>query len=76
MFENYRERKQKNLASLIKIGDVIVLSVKRFSPETGEKISDDLVHLNIDSLKQTKEQLQKHIADIDELLADIENISK
>ncbi len=70
----YKEKKQKGLISLIKQDDVYLMSIKRFDSETGEKIDDEIIPINIGWLKEMKEHLQKQVEAIDELLKDIEKL--
>ncbi|MCM8807569.1 MAG: hypothetical protein NC926_06465 [Candidatus Omnitrophica bacterium] len=70
----YKEKKQKGLISLIKQDDVYLMSIKRFDPETGERIDDEIIQIDIGGLKEIREHLQKQIEAIDELLKDIEKL--
>lgn len=70
----YKEKKQKGLISLIKQDDVYLMSIKRFDSETGERIDDEIIPIDIGGIKEMREHLQKQIEAIDELLKDIEKL--
>lgn len=68
--KRYIEKKEKGLVLVVKMGNVFALSQEKFDPETGEKLSPEVVGFDIKDLEKIKTELQKTIADFDTLIAD------
>ena len=69
--KNYVEKKEKGLVSVAKLGNDFAISVKKFSPETGEELDPDVEGFKFKQLEKIKSGLQEAIASIDSLIADV-----
>lgn len=69
--KNYIRKKASGLVVLAKVGGGFAVSYKKFNPETGEALNDDIVSVNVDELNKEKTELLNQIADVDAILADI-----
>ena len=69
--KKYIEKKPKGLAVIAKIGDAYAISTKKFDSETGEALDPNVEAIDIGELETKKNELQKEIADIDVLIADL-----
>ena len=68
--KNYKELKEKNAVSLVKAGDAYAVAYKRFCPETGADLPDEVLGVNMTELTDKKEALQAEIVEIDTFIAD------
>lgn len=68
---NYQLKKAKGLVSVVKAGDSFAVATKKFSPETGENLPDEVVGVNIKELENRKIILQEEIKEIDMFLAEL-----
>lgn len=67
---NYSEKKIKNLIGIFKNGNTFIVAIKKFNPDTGETLPDEITTLNIDELVKRREELSNMIAQIDAFLLD------
>jgi len=72
--KKYREKKQKGLAEIIKIGGGYALSIKRFSIDDGSELEPDIQSIDIRALENRKLELEQEIEDIDALILDVQSL--
>ena len=68
---HYTARKKKKLATLEKAGDEVILTIVRFSQQTGEKTEPIKFRLKKEILEKKKATHEEEIADLDAILADM-----
>ena len=69
--KNYIEQKEKELASIAKIGNDFAISIRRFNPETGEEVDPLVEGFKLKQVEDLKIGLQKAIANIEVFIEDI-----
>lgn len=72
---HYKAKKRKKLAKLKKVGGAFQLTVARFDPSTGEKKDPLTIRLEKDNIKQRKTQLEEEVADLGDILKEMESLS-
>ena len=72
--QRYQELKNKKVISLVKAGDAYAVAYKKFDPQTGEALPDEVLSVNIAELEAQKVELAKQIKEIDAFLADCKAI--
>ena len=71
----YKLHKQKKTKRLVKHGaGRVTMETDRFNPHTGEKIGTQLIRLNMSDAIQTRDALAAQLADITELIIDMEAV--
>ena len=70
--KDYQEKKEKGLVALVKAGDSYATAVKKFDPETGADLPDEVLGVDMQELTDKKEALQAEIAEIDAFIVDCE----
>ena len=73
--KDYKDKKEKGLVTLVKAGDAYATAVKKFDPETGAILPDEVVGVNMVELTDKKTALLAKIAEIDAFIADCEAIT-
>lgn len=68
----YKQRKQGQKVALQKVGHQIVLTSKRFDPNTGDEIDPVVSPVIKTNLVARKQELEKMIAEITELIKDVD----
>jgi len=67
---NYKERKAGNLVSLEKVGDKFLIKEKRFNPNTGEELSEQVETQTVDGIDLLIAYCESELLDLEELKAD------
>jgi spore cortex formation protein SpoVR/YcgB (stage V sporulation) len=75
-YKNYSTNKTRGLVEIVKAGGGYALAKKQYSSETGELQEPIITSVDVDKLNDRKTELQNEIAQIDEIIADIQSISK
>ena len=71
----YKDHKEKNKKRLTKHGESLVtMEIDRFNPHTGEKLGTKFVRLNMADTIRNRDILASQLADITELIADMEEV--
>ena len=73
-YKNYLEKKSKGNAEIITAGGGYAIAIKKFNVETGELMSPEITSLDLDKLAEEKLEFQSKIADIDAVVAEINNL--
>jgi len=71
---NYERMKDAGLVSIAKIGNAFVVSVRKFSTETGAEESPQIIALDIGKLKESRENLLLQVAGVEKLISDLESL--
>jgi len=71
---DYNAKKAKGLASIAKVGNAYAVAFKKFSPEDGTSLPDEVQGFNPEDLKTLRAELQEKISDVDSLIADCEAV--
>lgn len=75
-YKNYLEKKVKGNAEIIVAGGGFAIVVKKFDVETGEPTTPEITAIDLEKLEEEKVELQKKIADIDNVIADINSLKE
>ena len=70
--KEYRDKKARGLAEVVKAGGGFALAVKIFSADDGSELMPEITSIDPDELDLRKAELVEAIADYDLLIADIE----
>lgn len=70
--KEYRDKKARGLAEVVKAGGGYALAVKIFSPDDGSELMPEITSVDPAELEMRKAELVDAIADYDLLIADIE----
>ena len=63
---DFTEKETKGLVALVRVTtDALAVSTKKFNPETGEELSEEVIGGNIKEYTDKKAELLKQIAEID-----------
>jgi len=73
-YKNYLEKKSKGNAEIITAGGGYAIAIKKFNVETGELAPPEITSLDLGKLAEEKLELQSKIADIDTVVAEINNL--
>ena len=68
--KNYLDKKTSGLAIIAAIGDAYAIAVKKFDPNTGDALPDDVQAINLDDLNNQVADLQSQIDDLNQVIAD------
>ena len=68
----YTEQKERGNIVISKVGDKVIIQVKRYSPETGEQTDSFMQEIKREALLDTKANLQAQMNAIDAMIADID----
>ena len=69
---DYQIKKERKLLSLSKVGNAYAIAMKRFSPETGEQLADEVSAVGIDEVDTRIAKLNKQLKEIQDFKADLE----
>lgn len=70
--KEYKDKKAKGLAEVVKAGGGFALAVKIFSSDDGSELMPEITAIDPDELEMRKAELVAAIADYDLLVADID----
>jgi len=73
---DYFKKKEKGLIDVAKLGKNFAVSIRKFSPDTGEEADPQVVGLTINAITAARENLQKQIDDLDAMMLDLDALSK
>ena len=68
--QNYLDKKAKGLATIAKVGDSYAVAFKKFSPEDGTSLPDDVQAISLDDLNQAVTDAQTQITNLNAVIAD------
>lgn len=74
--KKYQEKKEAGLVSLVKAGDSYAVATKKFDPENGADLPDEVEGVHMKELIDKKSSLQEEIIEIDAFIADCEALDK
>lgn len=69
--KEYKNKKAKGLAEIVKAGGGYAYAVKRFSPDDGTGLDPEITSINLKEIAKRKSKLQDEISDCDLVVADI-----
>ena len=69
--KDYREKKDRGLVTVMKIGDAHAISIKRFSVEDGCEVDPEVEAVDKDNLIAMKNEMVEMIQEYTALIADI-----
>lgn len=72
--KEYKDKKAKGLAEVVKAGGGYALAVKIFSPDDGSELTPEITSIDPDELEMRKAELVEAIADYNLLIADIDKL--
>ena len=72
--KRFTELEAKGAAEVVKAGNSYAVSYKKFDPETGEALSNEVYGVNLTDLLMEKKYLQFQIAEIDRFIAKAESL--
>lgn len=70
--KEYKDKKGRGLAEVVKAGGGYALAVKIFSSDDGSELMPEITAIDPDELEMRKAELVEAIADYDLLVADID----
>ena len=73
---DYLDKKKKGLIVVAKVGDDFAMSVAQFDQHTGKKARSQVVGIAKEDLEKQKESHEKSIADIEAMIADLDDLDK
>ena len=68
--KGYIEKKEKNLVTLIKAGNNYAVASQKFDPDSGDRLPDEVIGVNMKELLERKQVLTDELADIDSFISD------
>lgn len=74
LIKKYQQLKEKKVVNLAKIGDAYAIAFKKFDPDTGEELSDEVVSVDLEQLEKRKEELESEIENIDTFIKDCQKL--
>jgi len=72
-YKNYLEKKEKGNAEIITAGGGFAIAVKKFDQDSGEPIAPEITSIDLETLQKEKKELQDKIADIDSMIASVQD---
>lgn len=72
--KEYKDKKARGLAEVVKAGGGFALAVKIFSSDDGSELTPEITSIDPDELDLRKAELVDAIADYDLLIADINGL--
>jgi len=69
--KDYKEKKAKGLAEVVKAGGGHAFAIKRFSQDDGSELVPEIESVDIEDLAIRKAELEEEIEDYTELMDDI-----
>lgn len=72
--KNYKDKRAKGLAEVVKAGGGHALSVKKFSEDDGTELVPEIESIDLDVLIKRKTELGQEVADYEELISDVEKL--
>ena len=72
--KKYQEKKEAGLVSLVKAGDSYAMATKKFDPENGADLPDEVEGIHLKELTDKKKELQDEIVEIDAFIVDCEKL--
>ena len=73
---NYKDLKDKGKIEIVKLGNSFAMVKKQYHPDTGESVSPKIEAFGKENVLELKGNLLKQLEQIDDILADIEEIEK
>lgn len=73
--KEYKDKKARGLAEVVKAGGGYAFAVKRFSKDDGIELTPEIQSINEDGLNQRMTELESEKSDILELLEDIQKFN-
>lgn len=74
--KEYKDKKEKGLAEIVKAGGGFACAVKKYDPDDGEELTPEITSISIDTLNKEVKVLQAAIDDIAVIITDIEALTK
>jgi len=68
--KGYIEKKEKNLIKLIKAGNNYATVSQKFDPDSGDRLPDEVISVNMKEFLERKQVLMDELADIDSFISD------
>lgn len=68
--KDYQDKKKQSLVFSIKAGKDYAITTKKFNPDTGADLPDEVIGVKMIELIDKKKALQDEIAEIDAFIAD------
>jgi len=75
-YKDYIEKKDNGLSEIVKAGGGYAIAIKQWDKNTGKTEEPEIQAVDLDELAKKKEELQKEIADIDQVIADCSALDK
>lgn len=72
--KDYKEKKEKGLAEVVKAGGGHAFAIKRFSQDDGSELVPEIESIDVEDLAIKKAELEEEIEDYTELMDDIEKL--
>lgn len=69
--KEYKDKKAKGLADVVKAGGGYAFAIKRFSRDDGTELDPEIESVNVDDLNEQKAELEMTVHDYETLIADI-----
>lgn len=70
--KEYKDKKDKGLAEVVKAGGGYALAVKKYDVDDGTELVPEISAVSVDTLNEKKKVLQAEIEDYDLVIADME----
>ena len=74
--KKYSEQKVAGLVEIVAAGDSFAVATKKFSPETGADLPDEVIGVNMQELLQKKTELEDEISQINSFIADCNKLTE
>lgn len=72
--KEYKDKKARGLAEVVKAGGGYAFAVKRFNPNDGTELDPEIISINIEELVNKKAELELEVADYTALISDAEKL--
>jgi len=73
---DYQIKKERKLLSLSKVRNAYAIAMKRFNPETGEQLADEVSAVGMDEVDTRIAELNKQLKEIQDFKADLEALGE
>ena len=70
--KEYKDKKAKGLAEIVKAGGGYAYATKRFSPDDGSELDPEIESVNAERIEEEKAELLAKVSDCELVIADIE----
>lgn len=68
--KGYIKKKEKSLVKLVKAGNNYAVVSQKFDPDSGDRLPDEVIGVNMEELLNKRQALADELVDIDSFISD------